>query len=74
VADRFDLVMANIQADVLTGLAPEFPARLAENGLVILSGLLLEQVDPLLAAFCEAGFTLDGRAHEGEWGALRLRL
>jgi ribosomal protein L11 methyltransferase len=66
--------MANIQADVLTGLAPEFPARLAENGLIILSGLLLEQVDPLLAVFCDVGFTLEARADEGEWGALRLRV
>ena len=72
VAGRFDLVMANIQADVLTGLAPEFPSRLAENGVIILSGLLLEQVEPLLAVFCDVGFTLDARADEGEWGALRL--
>jgi len=73
VAGRFDLVMANIQADILTELAPELPARLAENGLVILSGLLLEQVDEVLAIFCEAGFSLDARAEEGEWGALCLR-
>ena len=74
VAGRFDLVMANIQADVLIELAPELPTRLTENGLVILSGLLLEQVEPVLAVFRDAGFTLDARADEGEWGALRLRL
>jgi ribosomal protein L11 methyltransferase len=73
VARRFDLVMANIQADVLTALAPELPARLAEHGQVILSGLLLEQVDAVLAIFCSAGFGLDTRAEEGEWGALCLR-
>jgi ribosomal protein L11 methyltransferase len=73
VARRFDLVMANIQADVLTALAPEIPARLAEHGRVILSGLLLEQVDAVLAVFCSAGFRLDTRAEEGEWGALCLR-
>ena len=74
VAGRFDLVMANIQADVLIELAPKLPTRLTENGLVILSGLLLEQVEPVLAVFRDAGFTLDARADEGEWGALRLRL
>jgi ribosomal protein L11 methyltransferase len=73
VARRFDLVMANIQADVLTALAPEIAARLAEHGRVILSGLLLEQVDAVLAVFCSAGFRLDTRAEEGEWGALCLR-
>jgi len=74
VAGRFDLVMANIQADVLTALAPDLPSRLADQGRVILSGLLLEQVDDVLATFCAAGFVLDARADEGEWGALRLRL
>jgi ribosomal protein L11 methyltransferase len=74
VTGRFDLVMANIQADVLTELAPALPARLAPDGLVILSGLLLEQVEPVLATFRAAGFTVDARADEGEWGALRLRL
>ena len=73
LAGQFDLIMANIQADVLTGLAPDLPARLAENGVVILSGLLLEQVEPTLAVFCDAGFTLNARADEGEWGALCLR-
>jgi ribosomal protein L11 methyltransferase len=73
VTTRFDLVMANIQADVLTELAPALPARLAPDGLVILSGLLLEQVEPVLAVFGEAGFTLDARAEEGEWGAVCLR-
>jgi ribosomal protein L11 methyltransferase len=74
VTPRFDLIMANIQADVLTELAPVLLAWLAPDGLVILSGLLLEQTEPLLAVFCNAGFTLDAHAHEGEWGALRLRL
>ena len=73
VRTRFDLVMANIQADVLTEIAPALPTRLGENGMVILSGLLLEQVDRVLAVFCDAGFTLDARAHEGEWGAVCLR-
>lgn len=73
VANRFDLVMANIQADVLTALAPELPSRLAEHGRLILSGLLLEQVDAVLAVYCDAGFVLDARSEEGEWGALSLR-
>jgi len=72
VGGQFDLVMANIQANVLTELAPELPGRLAENGLLILSGLLQDQAEPLLAVFRNAGFALDARADEGEWSALRL--
>ena len=35
-----DLVLANIEASVLVPLAPEFPARIAPGGALILSGLL----------------------------------
>jgi ribosomal protein L11 methyltransferase len=70
----YDLIMANIQADVLDGLAPLFPARLKPEGRLILSGILNEQVDSLLQTFLDAGFALDARREEGEWSALRLRL
>ena len=38
-----DLVLANIEASVLVPLAPEFPARVAPGGALILSGLLAER-------------------------------
>jgi ribosomal protein L11 methyltransferase len=65
--------MANIQADGLSDLAPQLPSRLADNGRLILSGILLEQVDAVLETFQQAGFALDARAKEGEWGGLRFR-
>jgi ribosomal protein L11 methyltransferase len=74
VTGSFDLIMANIQADVLGELAPVFPSRLSSDGRLILSGILLEQIDPVLHTYRHAGFTLDARSQEGEWGALRLRL
>ena len=40
-----DLVLANIEASVLVPLAPEFPARVAPGGALILSGLLTSDVD-----------------------------
>jgi len=52
----FDLVTANIQADVLTGLAPALAPRV--GGHLILSGLLSEQVDPVAALYAAAGLTL----------------
>ena len=41
----FALVVANIQADVLTRLAATVAAQVAPGGHIILSGLLAEQVD-----------------------------
>lgn len=72
-APAFDVILANIQADVLCELAPLFPPRLAAGGRVILSGLLLRDADPVLAAFQRQGLTLVKRLDEGEWAALELR-
>jgi ribosomal protein L11 methyltransferase len=68
----FDVVLANIQADVLEALAPELAAHVAPRGRVILSGLLADQVEAVLAAYAGVGLSLERRADEGEWTALRL--
>lgn len=50
VAGRHDLVVANIGAATLTSLAPEIVARLADDGLLVVSGLL----DPVDAEVLDA--------------------
>ncbi|HLK93672.1 MAG TPA: 50S ribosomal protein L11 methyltransferase [Polyangia bacterium] len=69
----FQLVLANIEAGVLGRLAADFPARLAPGATVILSGILAEQAEGVLAAFTAAGLALEARRDEDEWAALRLR-
>lgn len=69
----FDLVLANIQADVLTELAPSVVPRVA--GHLILSGLLREQVDPVAATFAAGGLAVLRSAISREdpaWGAALL--
>ena len=68
----FDVVLANIQADVLLPLARELVAALAPGATVVLSGLLTEAAPPVLAAYLAAGLTLEARRDEDEWTALRL--
>jgi ribosomal protein L11 methyltransferase len=70
----FDVVLANIQADVLGGIAPILPSRLTECGRVILSGLLLRDADPVFGLFKAAGFDQVRRQDDGDWAALELRL
>jgi ribosomal protein L11 methyltransferase len=70
---RFDLVLANIQADVLLGLAPALPARLAPGGHLILAGLLQSDAAAVADAYRAAGLTLEARRDEDEWAALRFR-
>lgn len=69
---RYDLVMANIQADVLQELAPQMPTRLAPGATLVLSGLLTGDVPAVIAAYQAVGLVLKQREDEGEWASLLL--
>jgi ribosomal protein L11 methyltransferase len=71
-AARYDLVLANIQADVLAALSYELPPYLAGGAAVILSGLLQADAPAVLRAYRVAGLVLGARRDEDEWTALRL--
>lgn len=72
VGGVFDVILANIQANVLLEIAAGIPARLAPGATVVLSGLLLTDGPAVLDAYQRLGFVLDGRMEEDEWLALRL--
>lgn len=69
IAGTYDLVLANIQAPILIGMADTLMARSRDT--LVLSGVLAGQVDDVVAAF--AAFTLESVAEEGEWRAIVLR-
>ena len=48
---QFDVVVANILANPLRMLSPVLAARVAHRGRVLLSGVLEEQADSLIAAY-----------------------
>lgn len=72
VPGGYDLVLANIQADILGPLAGALVAALAPRATVILSGLLTVDAGPVLQAYLAAGLTLEARREEDEWTAYRL--
>ncbi|MCW5892101.1 MAG: 50S ribosomal protein L11 methyltransferase [bacterium] len=67
---RFDLVVANLLADVLVGEAPVLAAVTAPCGRLVVSGILAEQVDRVAAAY--PGFTLRHVRADDPWRTLRL--
>jgi ribosomal protein L11 methyltransferase len=69
----YDLILANIQADVLCELAALMQQKLAAGGHAILSGILCEQKDTVVASFSAAGFELAIARDEGEWTGLLFR-
>jgi ribosomal protein L11 methyltransferase len=71
-AAPFDLVFANILMGPLVALAPDMGRVIGQGGYAILSGLLVEQAETVLAAYLEAGFSLHYREDIGEWATLTL--
>jgi ribosomal protein L11 methyltransferase len=73
LAGPFDLIFANILKGPLVALAPDLSARLSPGGYAILSGILNEQADDVIAVYAQAGNSLVHRAQIGEWTTLTLQ-
>jgi ribosomal protein L11 methyltransferase len=64
----FDLVLANLMALLLVDRAAAIQDLVAPGGALVLSGLLLDDVSPVRAAFAASGTPREQRL--GEWAAL----
>ena len=69
----YDLVFANILKGPLIGLAPDMAAHTADGGYAILSGILNEQADDVIAVYQQNGFNLIEKRVIVEWTTLILR-
>ncbi len=69
----FDLVFANILKGPLVALAPEMAEALQPSGYAILSGILNEQADDVIAVYARSGINLINQEVIGDWSTLTLR-
>ncbi len=71
VSDKeYDVVLANIVADVIIGIEPFVPKLLKKGGVFITSGIIAERADDVISAYEKTGLTLAGREDQGGWVAL----
>ena len=70
VTGRYDIVVANIFAEVLVRLAPDLARRASR--WVVLAGILADRADAVVEAMQGQGLQLHAREVEGEWVALVL--
>jgi ribosomal protein L11 methyltransferase len=68
-----DLLLCNILAPVIEALCPSFATVLAEDGLGLLSGLLVDQAPRLQAALAEQGWQAELAAQQSQWGLMTIR-
>ena len=65
--NEYDLVLVNIVADVIIGLAPVLPHFLNSTSTLICSGILDVRLDDVLAALNRAGLTVTAIREKEDW-------
>lgn len=66
-SECFDIVVANILADVIIPMAPVIPARLKQGGIFITSGIIDFKENEVKQAIEAAGMKVIEVNHQGEW-------
>ena len=69
IGSGYDIICANIVADIIIGMATMFYEKLVSGGTLITSGIIEQRADEVAAALEQAGFTLTDRAVSGGWAA-----
>ena len=67
---RYDVVLVNIVADVIIGLAPVLPDFMDEGTTLICSGILDSRLQDVADALKKAGLTVTEQAQMEEWRCL----
>lgn len=65
--EEYDIVVANILADVIIPMAPVIPDRLKKGGYFITSGIIDFKEQEVKEAIEAAGLTVEEINHQGEW-------
>ena len=65
--EEYDLVLVNIVADVIIGLAPILPNFLTDKSTLICSGILDTRLEDVLTALKAAGLTIRGIRQKEDW-------
>ncbi len=68
----YDLILANIVADVLKAMAPLFNKFLKKGGTLIVSGIITEREKEVLDTIVENGFELSIANEKEGWAAAKL--
>ncbi len=69
----YDVVTANIVADIIIRMAPDVRRCMAAGAVLIVSGIIDERADEVRTVLLREGFTIDRELHENGWTAIAVR-
>jgi len=67
---KYDIVVANIVADIIIKIAGKARDLIAENGVFIAGGIIIDRLDEVKSALEASGFTIKSVEIDGEWAVL----
>ena len=70
---KYDLICANIVADIIIRMTPDVGQYLADGGVILASGIIAERCDDVVAAFEENGFEVIERLTDNDWCGLAVK-
>lgn len=73
IGKDYDIIVANIVADVIIGMSNMFWDKLKDNGTLICSGILNERADDVENALVKAGFDILKRQASDNWTAFTAK-
>ena len=71
---KYDVVVANIVADVIIAVSPAAAKLIAEDGVYITSGIIEDRIDDVKAALEESGFEIQNVARRADWACIISKL
>lgn len=71
---KYDVIVANIIADVIIGVCGDVKQFVADDGVFISSGIIVDRKDDVKKAFAEQGYTIAEEVEEGEWVSFVCKL
>lgn len=74
IGTGYDLITANIVADVIIKMCPFFRGFLKEKGIVIISGIITERMDEVKEALAKENITVEKITEEEGWNAILCRV
>ena len=69
----YDLITANIVADIVIGLSQLTPGYIKKGGIFVCSGIILARLEDVKEALTANGFTILEIVEKGEWAAVASR-
>ena len=71
---KYGLVCANIVADIIIRMTPDVHKYIADDGVLLASGIIMERSRDVVSCFEAHGFEIVERAEENGWCALAVKL